>query len=110
MKTLLSLPIALVALAAAPAPAIAQPQGDSRQLVVSYADLDLSTEHGVRILDQRLRFAAHSACGPTSDADPAGKNEARECRAETLALARTQRDTAVAGLAGSSQIQIASRR
>jgi UrcA family protein len=91
-------------------PAHAQPRSDSRQLVVSYADLDLSTSRGVRILDQRLRSAAQIACGPTSDADLAGKNDARDCRADTLAVARAQRDSALAGVSASPQIQIAARR
>ena len=107
MKTLLILASILTASAA---PALAQPAPVSSQLVVSYADLDLSTERGVRTLDRRLRAAALTACGPTSDADPEGKNDARECRAEVLAEARAQRDVAIAGLAASPQIQLASRR
>lgn len=108
MKTILTLVAAAAAFAASPA--LAQPQAGPAQLVVSYADLDLSTERGVRALDRRLRVAAEIACGPTSDADPKGKNEARDCRAETLASARAQRDTAIAGASTSAQIRLASRR
>jgi len=107
MKTLLTVSLAACALALTASPAPAQ---DSRQLVVSYADLDLSTDRGVRTLDRRLRAAAVEACGPTSDADPAGKNDARDCRAETLSMARAQRDVAIAGLQSSPKIQIAARR
>lgn len=105
MKTLLTVSLAAVALAASPTSA-----QEVRQLVVSYADLDLSTDRGVRILDRRLRAAAVEACGPTSDADLAGKNNARDCRLETLSTSRAQRDVAIAGLDSSPRIQIAARR
>ena len=110
MKTLLTFTLAAAALALTSAPAFAFPESGSRQLVVSYADLDLSTRQGVRILDRRLRAAAATACGPTSDFDPEGKNDARLCRTETLAQARAQRDSAIAGLTRSPQIHVASRR
>jgi UrcA family protein len=110
MKTLLTLSLAAAALALTSAPAFAQSDAASQRLVVSYADLDLSTRQGVRTLDRRLRAAASTACGPTSDFDPEGKNDARHCRAETLAEARAQRDSAIAGLTRSPQIEIASRR
>ena len=107
MKTLLTITLAAFALTFTASSATAE---DGRQLVVSYADLDLSTDRGVRTLDRRLRAAAVEACGPTSDADPAGKNDARACREETLSTARAQRDVAIAGLQPSRQIQIAARR
>lgn len=110
MKSLLNWSLAAAALALSAAPGYAQADVASRQLVVSYADLDLSSERGVRILDRRLRAAAQTACGPTSDFDPEGKNEARSCRTETLAQARAQRDEAIAGLAPARQIQVAARR
>ena len=110
MKTLMTLSLAATALALMSAPASAQSNAEGRQLVISYADLDLSSERGVRILDRRLRAAAQEACGPTSESDLEGKNDARECRLETLAYARAQRDTAIAGLEPSRQIQIAVRR
>jgi UrcA family protein len=78
--------------------------------VVSYADLDLSTDAGVRKLDRRIRSAVEEACGPISSADPAGKNEVRECRAETLASARAQRDIVIAAANATSQVQLASQR
>ena len=106
MKALLiSLAAAAITFAAAPAPAQTAPS----QVVVSYADLDLSTPAGVRKLDRRLRSAVEIACGPISSADPAGKNRVRDCRAETLAVARAQRDTAIADANAGSQIQLASQ-
>jgi len=107
MKSLFAVSLAAVALALTASPTSAQ---EVRQLVVSYADLDLSTDRGVRILDRRLRAAAVEACGPTSDADLAGKNNARDCRLKTLSTARAQRDVAIAGLDSSRRIQIAAWR
>lgn len=106
MKMILT---ALAAIALAAVPAAAQPAASS-QIVVSYADLDLSTERGARTLDRRIRTAVEIACGATSDADPAGKNDARQCRVETLALARAQRDVALASAPGGSRIALAARR
>jgi UrcA family protein len=107
MKTLLTLSLAAAALALSGSPAFAQ---DSRELVVSYSDLDLSTPRGLQILDRRLRAAAAEACGPVSDSDLEGKNDARTCRVETLSIARAQRDIAIAGREESRQIQVAARR
>jgi UrcA family protein len=107
MKTILTLAAAAVAFAAAPA--FAQSGGATR-LTIGYADLDLSTARGVARLDRRIRTAVEVACGPTSDADLHGKNVARQCRVETLALARAQRDTAIAAVSGGSSIQLASGR
>lgn len=107
MKTLLSLAIAAVAFAASPA--IAQSAGSS-QLAVSYADLDLRTDAGVRMLDRRIRSAVEQACGPISSADPAGTNQVRDCRGETLASARAQRDLVIAAANADSRVQLASRR
>ena len=84
-------------------------QNAAPQLVVSFADLDLSTSHDQRVLDRRLRSAAETVCGPTSSADPRGKNEVRRCRADTLAYARSQRDIAIAQASGPAEIQLAAR-
>lgn len=107
MKTLLRLAIAAVAFTASPA--IAQPAGSS-QLAVSYADLDLRSDAGVRMLDRRIRSAVEQACGPTSSADPAGTNDVLDCRSETLASARAQRDLVIAAANANSQVRLASRR
>lgn len=107
MKTLLTL--ALTALAFAASPAIGQTAGSS-QLAVSYADLDLRTDAGVRTLDRRIRSAVELACGPISSADPAGTNDVLACRTETLASSRAQRDRLIAAANGNAQVQLASRR
>ena len=108
MKKILILAAAALGLSASPA--FAQAPAGSPQIVVSYSDLDLSSKRGQRTLDRRLRTAVQSACGPTSDADPAGKNDVMQCRAETLAEARAARDVALASRAQSARIQIAARR
>ena len=113
MKTLIA-PIAFAAAAFAATlaaqPAMAQEVAAPASITVSYSDLDLGTQHGQRILDRRIRSAVELACGPTSDSDPAGKNDVLQCRADTLAEARAQRNTAVAAINRSGSIQLASRR
>jgi UrcA family protein len=108
MKTILTLAAAAIAFSAAPA--LAQSAAGSNPVAVSYADLDLSTARGVERLDRRIRTAVETACGPTSSADPRGTNLVRHCRAETLVLARAQRDSAIAVASQSSPIRLASRR
>ncbi len=109
MKTFLTLAAATHALVASPA-AAQSPISANGQLVVSYADLDLSSEAGVRTLDRRIRTAVVQACGPVSDYDLAGKNQVRDCQDETLALARAQRDVAIAAAGGPAHIQLAAQR
>ena len=106
MKTLLTLAAAAAAFVGSPALA----QNGPAQVAVSYADLDLSSRAGVRTLDRRIRTAVEQACGPISSFDPRGKNIVLDCREDTLALARAQRDTAIAAATGSSPIRLAAQR
>ncbi|MBA3511398.1 UrcA family protein [Sphingomonas sp.] len=80
------------------APAIAQePAGTETNIsLVRTGDLDLSSEVGRRKLELRLARAAREVCGAASDADVEGKNAVRECRDETIAKARAQRDSLIA--------------
>ncbi|HEY6662816.1 MAG TPA: UrcA family protein [Sphingomicrobium sp.] len=73
-------------------PAVAEPVGgsDVNVSIVHTADLNLSTDAGRRALDVRLAQAAREVCGSASDADLAGKNKARACRANVLADARAK--------------------
>ena len=80
--------ITTAAIKAAPALAQAQPV-EPKVSLVRTADLDLRSAAGRRQLDLRLARAAREVCGVASDADLMGKNEVRECRERTLALART---------------------
>jgi|SRR6476620_11368893 len=70
------------------APAVAQTAPAQNVSIVHTSDLDLSSKAGRSILDHRLVTAAFEVCGTPSDADLAGKNQARACRANVLAKAR----------------------
>jgi UrcA family protein len=109
MKMLLTA-VAATTIAFFATPGATQTPAAGGQLVVSYADLDLSSEAGVRTLDRRIRTAVQQACGPVSDFDPAGKNRVRDCQDQTLALARAQRDVAIAAATGPAQVRLASQR
>lgn len=107
MKTVLS---ALLAASLYAVPAFAQdsaPQPE-RSRVVSFADLDLSSESGQSKLDRRIRAAANEVCGTASDADLEGKNDVRQCRTDTYKLASRQVAVAIASAQG-SQTVLASR-
>lgn len=91
MKTLLA--AAALAAAMTAAPASAEPQ---RTLTVHYADLDLASADGQRLLDRRIANAAAAACGTPSSADPRSRRAVHECRAEIAAVIAPQRDRAIA--------------
>lgn len=76
--------------------------------IVQTSDLDLSSQSGQRALDRRLNQAVKDVCGIASDADIAGKNDVRRCRAETLASLAEERDQRVAA-ASSQPIKVAAR-
>lgn len=73
------------------APALAEPVA-VHVSIVRTIDLDLATGEGWRRLDHRLAVAASEVCGTASDADLIGKKNARRCREDALARAKTQRD------------------
>jgi len=70
------------------APALAEPAPAQNVTIVRTADLDLSSGAGRAALDHRLVTAAYEVCGTPSDADLAGKNQARACRSDVLTRAR----------------------
>jgi UrcA family protein len=94
------------------APALAQTQSAPAVEVslVHTADIDVSTEAGQRQLDRRLSIAAREVCGTASDADLAGKNDVRACRAETLAKARLQTQSLMATAGRGTTIAITASR
>ncbi len=94
MKNLTALTLMLSALAATPALAQAAPSAETRA-VVHTADLDLGSAAGQRALDHRIAIAVVEACGETSTADLAGRNEIRRCRDETSASVAANRDRLV---------------
>jgi len=103
--------IAISAMAAAAAikavPALAEPTPAQNVSIVQTGDLDLTTEAGRQALDHRLVVAAREVCGTASDVDLVGQNQARACRAEVLASARSHSEQLAAH---SSSIQLAARR
>lgn len=114
MKTIASMTsiaAALIAasLAAVPSPAFAQVGGPDR-IVVSHADLDLTTSAGRAALDLRVLHAARTACGTPSPADPRGRANADICVAEARIAAAAQRDAAIALASRQSQPVLASSR
>lgn len=89
------------------AQALSEPPA-SVSIVVQTADLDLGSAAGQRTLDLRLARAAKEACGTASDVDIEGKNEARRCRAETLAGLADERNQRIAA-ASAEPIKVAAR-
>ncbi len=89
------------------APALAEPPVFATSTVRT-ADLDLSSKAGQRALDRRLAQAVIEVCGTASNADPAGKNDVRKCRSETLALMAGDRDQRIAA-ASNQPIEVAAR-
>jgi UrcA family protein len=78
--------------------------------LVSYDDLDLTTQSGQRALDRRIRAAVQTVCGSESSADPRGRHRVRDCRDETLAQANLIRDRAVASANGTLPTRLASQQ
>ena len=107
MKTILAF-FAAAAVALTASPTFAQQAPG--QLLVSYSDLDLTSASGVRRLDRRIRSAVEEVCGEVTSFNPAGRNIIRQCREETLSVARTQRDQVIAEAAQDGQVQLASQR
>src|SRR5688572_6651353 len=107
MKTLLPL-AALAAATLGLAPAAAQDPAGARTIVIRTADLDLTSRAGIAALDRRIGAAVRTACGAASDVDVEGKNDVRQCRADTLAAVAAQRDEAIALAQRASQVQLAS--
>jgi UrcA family protein len=101
----------ITAVAIKAAPAIAEPAAPAIHVsLVHTADIDLSTSSGQRALTARLAHAASEVCGTASDADLAGKNEDRKCRADVLAKANDQREQLLAAAGRGAQIAITNAR
>lgn len=91
------------------APALAEPAQATNVSVVGTADLNLATAAGRRALDHRLVVAAAEVCGVASAADLEGQRHVRQCRANTLAQARS-RGAELAGRGARSTVLVASTR
>src|SRR3546814_16942363 len=77
-------------------PAPAQPASAPRTAVVAHADLDLATHKGVKTLDRRIWRAVVAVCGTAPDYDLEGRNDVRECRRNTRALASAKAEQVIA--------------
>jgi UrcA family protein len=77
-------------------------------VTVQTADLDLSSQAGREALDHRLNIAVKDVCGAASDSDLAGKNDVRQCRADTLSSLSAERDQRIAKASG-NPIKVAAR-
>ena len=86
MKTL----IAIAALAAIAAPAAAQVSPDARQIVVKYADLDLTRPAGADAMIARIRQASTVACSGFSTREFSQAAKHKACMTETMAAAVRQ--------------------
>jgi UrcA family protein len=88
--------IALSLLTLAPVTAFAQEV--PTRIVVSYSDLNLRSEAGVKAFDRRLANAIRSACGEHDGSAIAGHRfAAQRCVTEKRAEVAALRDRAIAG-------------
>lgn len=103
--------MALIASAATVTPTVAKAfEPVTVSSIVHTTDLDLSSDAGQRELDRRIVQAARDVCGAASNVDLEGKNEARQCRADTIAKAGAQREQLLAAARSGSPILVASAR
>lgn len=103
--------VAIIASAATLTPTAGQAlQPVTATSIVKTADLDLATESGQRQLDLRIAQAAREVCGEGSSVDLEGRNSARACRDETIALANSQREQLLTAARSGSRIVVASAR
>ncbi|MBB6425645.1 UrcA family protein [Sphingopyxis sp. JAI128] len=102
----------LAALAAATVgqPVAAQTAPANSSVAVTHKDLDLRTEAGTRALDRRIWRAVVEVCGTAPDFDIAGKNDVRQCRRDTRALASAQADVVIASATRDQPIRVSSFR
>ena len=91
-------------------PVSAQTVPANPSVAVAHKDLDLRTEAGTKALDRRIWRAVVTVCGTAPDFDIAGKNDVRQCRRDTRALASAQADVVVANASRSEPIQVSSIR
>lgn len=84
------------ALIAAPTTAIASPVNSTEfEKSVQHDDLDLTTQEGVAVLDQRVRTQIRRACA-NGGRDSASQRLERECRESALAAAMPDVEFAIA--------------
>ena len=89
-------------------PVSAQPAPAKASVAVAHRDLDLRTEAGAKALDRRIWRAVVEVCGDAPGYDIEGKNNVRQCRRDTRALASAQAKVAIAGAMRDQAIQVSS--
>ncbi len=109
MRNISLFALAIIASAATITPTVAA-EAETVTSIVRTADLDLSSNVGQRELDRRIVQAAREVCGTASDVDLEGKNAARQCRADTIAQAASQREQLLAAAKSGTPILVASAR
>ncbi len=97
--------LALLALALASAPVLAQPPAG----IVRTSDLDLATPGGVARLDRRIDRAVAQLCGTAFPADLNGRAQVDNCRAETMKSVSYQRAMLLARRGGAGAIALKER-
>ena len=102
--------LAALAAVAAIQPAWAQDAPASPSVAIQHRDLDLSTEAGAKTLDRRIWRAVVEVCGEAPGYDIAGKNDVRQCRRDTRAMAAAQADIVVANATRAEPIRVSSIR
>lgn len=85
--------------ATAPAAAATMPVAAQRSVVVSYADLNLASDHGRNVLDARIRFAARNVC-ETGARDVASLTASSRCVRAAVEATQPMKVTAVADFKG----------
>ena len=111
MRNISLFALAIIASAATVTPTVsAAAEAETVTSIVRTADLDLSSSNGQRELDRRIVQAAHEVCGDVSNVDLEGKNAVRQCRADTIAAAASQREQLLAAAKSGSPILVASAR
>jgi UrcA family protein len=63
------------------------PADDVPSVVVRYADLDLATDHGVRVLYARIAQAASTVCPEVPESDLHALAPSRACQQQAIARA-----------------------
>ncbi|MGV3729334.1 MAG: UrcA family protein [Sphingopyxis sp.] len=100
--------LAVTAAAFVGQPVSAEPAPAKASVAVAHHDLDLRTEAGAKALDRRIWRAVVEVCGDAPGYDIAGKNDVRQCRRDTRAMASAQAKVAIAGAMRDQAIQVSS--
>ena len=93
MNTVFKSTAIALCLTAIPTAALANQKNDT--IEVSYTDLNLASEYGIKVLDRRISSAIEKVCGGPAPRDVDGAMKVRRCIARTKPLVSGQRDLAI---------------